>query len=171
MGRNVRGEYPRNWKDIARAVKDAAGWRCVRCGHRHESPKRGHLPCDDQCDVTRHPDWSTTLIGSPAVKGRDGRTYVFDWRVQRQRVLTVAHLDDDKSNCRWWNLAALCQVCHLSTQSRIDMDRPWFLSHSTWFQPYVAGFYAWKYRGEDLTRAEVDARLPELLALEVSHGA
>jgi hypothetical protein len=28
--------YPDNWKDIAQAVKDAAGWKCVRCGHRHE---------------------------------------------------------------------------------------------------------------------------------------
>lgn len=29
-------------------------------------------------------------------------------------VLTVAHLDRDKDNNRFWNLAALCQRCHLS---------------------------------------------------------
>lgn len=28
-------------------------------------------------------------------------------------VLTVAHLDHDKTNNRFWNLAALCQKCHL----------------------------------------------------------
>lgn len=28
-------------------------------------------------------------------------------------VLTVAHLDHDKNNNRFWNLRALCQRCHL----------------------------------------------------------
>lgn len=31
-----RGEYPPNWKEIAKQVKDAAGWRCVRCDHPHD---------------------------------------------------------------------------------------------------------------------------------------
>lgn len=30
--------YPRNWPEIAQAVKDAAGWKCVRCGHEHDIP-------------------------------------------------------------------------------------------------------------------------------------
>ena len=82
-------------------------------------------------------------------------------------ALTVHHLDCDKSNCRWWNLAALCQRCHLKIQCRVVMERPWVLTeHSEWFRPYVAGFYAWKYLGQDLSRAEVMARLDELLALE-----
>lgn len=29
------GSYAREWKAIATAVKDAAGWRCVRCGAAH----------------------------------------------------------------------------------------------------------------------------------------
>jgi hypothetical protein len=41
---------------------------------------------------------------------------------RRQRVLTVAHLNDDKSDCRAENLAPLCQVCHLVTQTKIDFD-------------------------------------------------
>lgn len=36
MIRKSTGEYPANWKEIAKAVKDAANWRCVRCGHRHD---------------------------------------------------------------------------------------------------------------------------------------
>lgn len=32
--------------------------------------------------------------------------------------------------------------------------------------PYVAGYYAWVYLREDLTREQVDERLGELLALE-----
>lgn len=118
-----RGKYPANWQEIARAVKDAAGWRCVRCAKPH------------------------TRVG---------------WH-----ILTVHHLDGDKSNCRWWNLVALCQRCHLHIQGKLDPNRPWMFDHTTWFQPYVSGFYAAKYLGQpDLTQEEVVARLDELLALE-----
>lgn len=155
MGRNHRGAYPADWKAIAKAVKDAAGWRCVRCGHQHEAPAV-RIDCDDGCDLSRHPEYAVDLM-------RGGRVRVAR---QRQRVLTVAHLDDDKSNCNDFNLVALCQVCHLVTQSRIEMHRPWVLDHSAWMRPYVAGFYARKYLGLDLTRVEVDARIDELLGLE-----
>ena len=30
------GEYPPNWDLIARAVKAAAGWKCIRCAHQHD---------------------------------------------------------------------------------------------------------------------------------------
>jgi len=93
-----RGEYPENWSEIAKDVKDRADWKCIRCGHPHD-PESGYC-------------------------------------------LTVHHLDGDKSNCRWWNLAALCQRCHLSIQSRVDMTRVWMFPHSDWFKPYVAGYYS-----------------------------
>ena len=35
-----KGEYPADWGDIARRVKDAAAWRCIRCHHGHD-PKAG----------------------------------------------------------------------------------------------------------------------------------
>ena len=66
------GEYPPDWPEIARQVKEAAGWRCEHCGH---SNVPGH-------------------------------------------VLTVHHIDRDKSNCEPGNLVALCQVCHLHWQAR-----------------------------------------------------
>ena len=81
-------------------------------------------------------------------------------------VLTVHHFDGNKSNNAWWNLMALCQRCHLTIQGRVVPDIPYFLEHSDWAKPYVAGFYAKKYLDLDLTRAEVMARLDELLALE-----
>lgn len=80
-------------------------------------------------------------------------------------MLTVHHLDLDKANCRWWNLAALCQRCHLSVQARVVMERPWMFEHSEWFKPYVAGYYAMTVLGVDLGRAAVIARLEELLEL------
>ena len=83
-------------------------------------------------------------------------------------TLTVHHMDLNPANCAWWNCIPLCQRCHLSIQARVDLNRPWvMLPHSDWFRPYVAGFYAWKYAGEDLSREEVEARLDELLSLEL----
>ncbi len=35
--RRSTGTYPPNWSQIARTVKDAAGWRCVRCKRDHDS--------------------------------------------------------------------------------------------------------------------------------------
>ena len=57
-------------------------------------------------------------------------------------MLTVHHIDLNKSNCRWWNLVALCQRCHLSIQARVIIERSYMFPHSDWFKPYVAGYYA-----------------------------
>jgi hypothetical protein len=81
------------------------------------------------------------------------------------RILTVHHLDGVKLNCRWWNLAALCQRCHLSIQGRVKLHVPYLFEHSNWFKPYVAGYYAFALRGLDLTREQVTEQLEELLAL------
>jgi hypothetical protein len=57
-------------------------------------------------------------------------------------ILTVHHLDMDPANNEWWNLAALCQRCHLCIQSKVVMEQYWMFEHSEWFKPYVAGYYA-----------------------------
>lgn len=133
--------YPNNWKDISLDVKEKAGWRCVRCLHpdwpdvcEELGIKRGHLPCDSQC---RHTD--------------DGK----------QRILTVHHLDMDTFNNAWWNLAALCQSCHLQIQGKVDMKRVWMFGHSTWFLPYVSGYYA-RLRGLPDDKGFVYRNLEEL---------
>lgn len=42
MARNrPTGQYPPDWPAVATAVKDEAGWRCVRCGRPHE-PAAGY---------------------------------------------------------------------------------------------------------------------------------
>lgn len=74
-----------------------------------------------------------------------------DWRCVRCKrchdpesgyCLTVHHLDMDPANNKWWNLAALCQRCHLTIQSKVIMEQYWMFEHSEWFKPYVAGYYA-----------------------------
>lgn len=74
------------------------------------------------------------------------------WRCERCRhphdrasghVLTVHHLDGDKRNCADWNLAALCQRCHLSIQARVRMEQDFFgeiLAVSEWFKPHLEGY-------------------------------
>jgi DNA-directed RNA polymerase subunit RPC12/RpoP len=43
-------EYPANWKEIAQAVKEAASWKCVRCGHRHD-PEAGYTLTVHHLDI------------------------------------------------------------------------------------------------------------------------
>jgi hypothetical protein len=56
--------------------------------------------------------------------------------------LTVHHMDGRRANCRWWNLPALCQRCHLSIQNRVVIRRPYLFEHTDWIKPYVGGYYA-----------------------------
>lgn len=82
------------------------------------------------------------------------------------KILTTHHFDGNKANDAWWNLLPLCQVCHLHIQGKVDPEIPWFLEHSEWLKPYVAGFYAHKYEQRTITFKEACARLDELLAYE-----
>lgn len=94
-------DYPPDWPEIAKRIKDAAGWKCERCTHVHE--------------------------------------------VETGYVLTVHHLDGNKENCADWNLAALCQRCHLKIQGRVKMDQLFFLEVldvSPWFKPHLEGYLA-----------------------------
>lgn len=34
--------YPDNWDEIAKQIKDLAGWRCEHCGHAHDRDS-GHV--------------------------------------------------------------------------------------------------------------------------------
>ena len=63
--------------------------------------------------------------------------------VETGYVLTVHHLDGNPSNCEDWNLAALCQRCHLRIQGRVRMDQMFFadiLDVSPWFRPHLEGY-------------------------------
>ena len=162
---------------IKDAVRAMSGHRCVRCHHPFvvgETPGEWS-PCDQHCRHTGParfrwdgPDWLPleTSFGFDIGKSmREGQ--LWEAKVEAQwRVLTVHHLNGIKHDCRWWNLAALCQRCHLTIQAKVYMERPWTREHSEWFRPYVAGFYAWRYLGLELDREETMARLDELLALE-----
>lgn len=157
--------YPVAWHTLKHVVRELAGHRCIRCGHPYRTKSVGGVyswveingenalvsPCDAGC---HH--------GGPIFVEHGSTTVMAPWR-----ILTVHHLDQNKAHCRWWNLVALCQRCHLVIQRKVDMGRTYIRPHSEWFKPYAAAHYAFKYLGQDLTWAEVDARLDELLALEL----
>jgi hypothetical protein len=58
-------------------------------------------------------------------------------------VLTVHHLDGNKANLQHWNLAALCQKCHLRIQNRVNFMQDWPFEHSPWMARHVADYNEW----------------------------
>jgi hypothetical protein len=168
--------YPPEWHErIKHEARVLAGDRCVRCRHPYSSGDGEWSACDERCTHRgpvrliytatdgSHVDVEHELATEAAVVVGYGKAVLARWR-----ILTVHHLDGNKANCCWWNLAALCQRDHLYIQGRVRMERVYPWPHSDWFKPYVAGYYAFTYLGEELERPEVEARLDELLALELA---
>ena len=150
-----RGAYVTEWAKISYQVKKDAGWRCVRCGHPNEgSGPHNRLGCDKHCDLSKHPELDDfpNHIGTVEF----GETGL--WPQQRQRVLTVHHFDGNKSNNRWFNLMALCQVCHLTIQGKVIPEQPWMFEHSEWIKPYIAGYYALTFLSLAVPREFLDRR-------------
>lgn len=50
MKRKSIGVYPENWDEIALAVKEEAGWKCVRCGEPHD-PQAGYTLTVHHLDI------------------------------------------------------------------------------------------------------------------------
>lgn len=170
-------------KDMVRAN---AGQRCLRCKHPYTKREGQWSDCDERCEHSgpvrvrdaagASPEWFHTDLDSVGMTAADARMdegpngSTHRWDVQaRWRILTVHHLltgSAGKRNLLWWNLVSLCQRCHLTIQRRVDLNRVYPWPHSEWFRPYAAGWYAFAYLGEHLSRAETLERLDELLALE-----
>lgn len=72
--------------------------------------------------------------------------------VKTGHVLTVRHLVPDKALCEEWNLAALCQRCHLHIEAKVNMFQDYFMEHSPWFIPHLEGFLEWVKRRKNEQR-------------------
>jgi len=151
-------------------IRERDGHRCLRCRHPYTKGEGEWSRCDDQCrhggpvQLLSTEGWvdvrpTPSAWGASVHAAGSGRA---QWR-----ILTVHHLNGVKYDCRWWNLVSLCQRCHLTIQGKVIMDRPWSKPHSEWFRPFVAGFYAWKYLDEEISREEAVERMDQLLALEL----
>lgn len=136
-------------------IRERDGHRCLRCRHPYEKGLGRWSPCDDQC-----------THGGPKRLSNDAKTSQPEWLAE-YRILTVHHLNGVKEDLRWWNLVSLCQRCHLTIQGRVVMERPYYRPHSDWFRPFAAAYYAERFLGLELSRNEVEARLDELLDLQL----
>ena len=86
-------------------------------------------------EVKSRADWKCERCGMPHGSARDGE------------CLTVHHLDGDKWNLELWNLAALCQRCHLHIQNKVDFYRDTLTGlHSPWMAIHVQGYNDWAMR-------------------------
>lgn len=180
-----RDGYPVAWQQIKHAVRASAGHRCERCHHPYRVGEHklerieraggvqtiSWSPCDPEC---RHLGpmrvWTTEgwIDFTPYSREACGPAVFAVGKAEAAwRILTVHHLTNDKADMRWWNLAALCQRCHLTIQGKVVMDRQFIREHTDWMKPHAAGFYAWKYLQQDLSREEVLERMTELLGLEL----
>jgi hypothetical protein len=143
----------------------------------HSQATQGKIswsPCDEHCAHggparirnPRVPDAGWQLIAEDGAAVKVGE-YADSMEIQAAwRILTVHHLNGNKADLRWWNLAALCQRCHLHIQKKVVMERVFPFEHTDWFKPYAAGWYAHAYLGQEVTRDEAMERLDELLGLE-----
>lgn len=163
-----RGEYIADRKALHNTVRAAANNRCVRCGHPEGDTMRLLTDLDAVCGYETHQSAIVRDAG-------DGKWRVFLLRPctdhcthpqdKKLRILTVHHLDGNKANNAWWNLLALCQVCHLQVQGKVIPERPYLWRHSDWFVPYVCGFYAHYYGEQSITREQADATPDRWLAM------
>ena len=100
--------YPRDWPEIARRVKERAGWRCEGCG----APHGAWGSRDRQKRFIRQDPAKMRALGhgKPPFRLRLSRGgYVKVVEV----ILQAAHLNGEPSDVRDENLKSLCQVCHL----------------------------------------------------------
>ncbi|MGB3492792.1 MAG: hypothetical protein WBA57_08690 [Elainellaceae cyanobacterium] len=94
--------YPPDWDEIAFQIKEAAGWRCVKCDRpcRRTGESIGEFL--ERIDGERNP-FIHELPRSLMDEG-DSRLGRF--------TLTVAHLNHNPADCDPSNLRAWCSVCH-----------------------------------------------------------
>ena len=155
MRLTIRGDYPCDWARIALHVKQDADYRCVRCRHPFHTAMVFGIPafCDSLCDPARGLHLKRGMATPHHPERLNGINY------------GVHHFDGNKSNCRWWNLMALCNSCHLTIQALVIPERPWLFEHSEWMRPYVAGYYAFTYASLDLPREEVMRDIERYIAM------
>jgi hypothetical protein len=100
-----RADYHPDWPSISRQIRAQAGDRCEFCG-----VKNGATGARDRWGDWHHEEDIDDVDSATGYDlfGGDG------WPKIIRIVLTVAHLDHDKTNNDPCNLRALCQRCHLN---------------------------------------------------------
>lgn len=104
-------EYHPKWSLISKLIRfRRAKNRCEKCGILNGSVVK-RLP-DGTWINPGAQDWD--MIHSRIKYSRSNMTESLKYHGFTKVVLTVAHIDHNKENNRFGNLAALCQRCHLT---------------------------------------------------------
>jgi hypothetical protein len=110
-----KARYPKDWPQISKAIRAAAGDMCQACGVRNGAMiYRGS---HEMRPAWRYADDPVFVSSRCAFDGSDipGTTWDDFDRARGEPVrvvLTVAHLDHQPENCDPENLRAWCQRCH-----------------------------------------------------------
>lgn len=127
-----RSLYPPNWDAIALSKKQAVNWTCENCGRPCRRSGQGEAEAEFEMRLeAEHPLWYPDLFAEVA----DEELGFVEVKKLTRFVLTVAHKNQNPSDCSDENLKAWCAPCHL------DYDRP----HR------VANRYRKRERGGQLT--------------------
>lgn len=108
-----KSKYPANWKQIALAVKETAGWACQQCGRPCRKPG---VIWGDFCNYLLEADhgalshWYLETYDEVVYEESGEHTHI---EKPQRFTLTVAHLNHNESDCSPDNLKALCSGCHL----------------------------------------------------------
>lgn len=123
-----RSLYPKDWDAIARAIKDAADWKCQQCGRPCRRP--GESLHDLEVRIAK--DHAETWAADLYEEVDDDEFGLVVVTRDRRFVLTVAHLNHRPEDCRPENLKALCAPCHcrmdiapsaLATKRALKLER------------------------------------------------
>ena len=115
--------------------------------------------------MTCYPDnWKSIAEAVKVKAGRKCERCSHPDHLPSGHVLTVHHLDGDKSNCEGWNLAALCQRCHLHIQAKVKLDQMFFAFYeiSDWFKPHLDGYLKYIRGNDGKTELERDGQRDRL---------
>jgi hypothetical protein len=175
MRNTYSGEYPQDFAAISLAVREAAGWRCIRCWHPFAPDTGSPLFCDSACDTHRG-------IHRRALHDDDRQSQHIGPRVTRITAENrqwlgslnygVHHFDGDKANNRWWNLMAMCNSCHAwwfarrePTREEVQADASLFLAIG---QPWLFPDRADQARAY-ITHGFLRATDPQILPFDDRH--
>lgn len=104
-----KGRYPKEWPQISKAIREAAGQRCEMCkAPNGEAIARG---CGKDSGTYMLEGGETFNSETGTFLGMS-RGSEFNCEKVVRIVLTVAHLDHQPENCDPSNLRAWCQRCH-----------------------------------------------------------
>lgn len=103
-------DYPPNWASISISIRERANWRCEWCDAPNSkyivrvagAPLLAAWKTVTICGISKRVPWGDFTVAPDRAPG------------STKIVLTVAHLDRDRTNNDPSNLAALCQRCHLN---------------------------------------------------------